>query len=120
MLWLADEDVDVAVARFLVSRGHDVRLVREVFGERSRDPENVAWCRANRAILLSCDRRFAYRIRQRALSEPRQCPVLLLADLSVRQLERVTALHDVILAEATVMGPAFWMSIAEQLYVVGR
>lgn len=115
--FLVDEDVDVAVIELLRARGHEVREVRELFGERSDDRDNMAWARATIAIYLTCDWKYAGP--RRTLST--RSAVLVLRDLHIHQLDRLTDLVDVVEREATIIGlPRFFMWIERDRYWVGR
>jgi predicted nuclease of predicted toxin-antitoxin system len=114
MLFLMDEDIDIAVAAFL-ERSHEVRHARSVFGPGSTDPDNVAYARAQGAVLLTGDRPLAAR-----LVQTRACACLHLSDLGIEQLQRVTDLLGVVEAEYRLLGDRFWMQIRRDRYIVGR
>lgn len=114
MLVLIDEDVDVAVGAVL-SEGHAVRYVTDVLGPGTPDVDVVAYARAERAVLVTGDRRLAVSLRQ---SKKAAC--LLLRDLGAQEVDRVTELLAVIEAEYAQLTDRFWMQITVEMYGVSR
>lgn len=114
MRFLIDEDVDRAVADFLAA-DHGVHHATAVFGIQTKDPNNVAWAKANHAVLVTGDRQLANSLRLK-----RTCACLHLHDLVTEELRRVTELLAVIEAEYSILGERFWMRIGSELYTVGR
>lgn len=114
MRFLIDEDVDVRVGSLLAGT-HDVDHARDVFGIQTVDVTNVAWARAQGAILVTGDGAVA-----RKLRGSRQCGCLHLRDLKTHELDRVRELRPVIEAEAALQGERFWMQIGSDTYLVGR
>lgn len=64
MLLLVDENVPRSVARFLAERGHDVRLVQELFPRGTPDPVIAAMGDHLSAIIVTWDKDFAAFIRR--------------------------------------------------------
>lgn len=114
MRFLIDEDVDVRVGSFFAD-SHEVDHARDVFGVQTVDVTNVAWARAQSAILVTGDGALA-----RKLRGSRQCGCLHLRDLKTKELDRVRELQPVIEAEAVLQGERFWMQIGPDTYLVGR
>lgn len=114
MRFLIDEDVDVRVGSFLAD-SHEVDHARNVFGVQTVDVTNVAWARAQAAILVTGDGSLA-----RKLRGSRQCACLHLRDLKTHELDRVRELQPVIEAEAALQGERLWMQIGPDVYLVGR
>jgi predicted nuclease of predicted toxin-antitoxin system len=112
--FLIDEDVDVRVGSLLAD-SHEVDHARDVFGVQTEDVTNVAWARAQSAILVTADGALAKKLRG-----SRQCGCLHLRDLRTHELDRVRELQAVVEAEAAVQGERFWMQIGIDTYLVGR
>lgn len=111
---LIDEDVDVRVGSLLAA-AHEVDYARDVFGIQTVDTTNVAWCRAQGAVLVTADNELAKKLRG-----SRKCACLHLRDLKTRELDRVRELLAVIEAEAAIQGERFWLQIGPDSYLVGR
>lgn len=114
MIFLLDEDVDVAVGVYL-SGTHDVRYARTLFGIQTKDDINVAYARAQTAVLVTGDKPLA-----RTLRQSHKAACLHLFDLGTLELARVTELLPVIEAEHRLVGGRFWMQIGSTQYVVAR
>lgn len=115
MLFLIDEDVDHSVGDLLGDR-HDVRHVNAVVGSGAKDPVVEQYVRAERAILVTADREFARRLRQR----DRRLPCLWLHGLVTEERNRVALLLEVIESEATLAGDRFWMEIKTGSFTIER
>lgn len=114
--FLIDEDLDVKIVPFFRSRGHDVIEARELFGVQTQDKENLAWCRANLAILVTGDWKF---VSPRRASH-RRAGVLCLRGLEGHQLRRVTELSEDIEREARLRGDRLFMWIGREEFNVLR
>lgn len=114
MRFLIDEDVDVRVGSLLAD-AHEVSYARDVFGIQSKDDANVAWARAQQAILVTGDIALGKRLRG-----SRACGCLLLRDLKTRELDRVRELLAVIEQEVTIQEERFWLQVGVDMFVVGR
>jgi predicted nuclease of predicted toxin-antitoxin system len=122
MRFLIDEDVDVRLAALLsspqetlFSTPHETEIGPEVLGSGAPDPLVRRYAQARGMILITGDIRNANRCGQ----EPRQ-PCLLLRGLYEREVLRTSALLDIVLAEAELMGDRFWMEIKPAEYRVRR
>lgn len=115
MLFLLDEDIDVAVGAFLSAGGHEVRYARQLFGPQTKDANNSAYARSQGAILVTGDKALARSIRQK-----RTAGCLHLHDLGTEQLDRVRTVMLVIESEAAIAGPNFWMWVKKTSYTVQR
>jgi predicted nuclease of predicted toxin-antitoxin system len=115
MDFLLDEDVDVRVGGLLADGSHEVFEAREIFGVQTKDDENVAWARSQKAILVTGDRRLATKLRG-----SRSCGCLFLRDLGSHEFDRVRELLAVIEMEVTIQQERFWMQISPEMYIVGR
>jgi predicted nuclease of predicted toxin-antitoxin system len=111
---LIDEDIDVAVGRFLAIR-HDVVLVTDVFPEETKDPTVVRYAEVDGRLLVTGDRPLANRLRQQ-----RRIPLLFLHGLYDREVDRTEELMAVIEAEARLLPDRFWMEIGSDYYKVCR
>jgi len=115
VLLLIDEDIDRSVGDLLAGT-HDVRYVLDVFGEGTKDPVVEQYMRAEHRLLVTGDKAFAGRLRQR----DRRLPCLWLHDLVTEERSRVALLLDVIEREAQLAGDRFWMEIRAGSYLVER
>lgn len=106
MIFLIDEDVDHSVGDLLRDR-HEVRHVDNVLGSGVKDPTVEQYVRAQKAVLVTADKAFAQRLRQR----DRRLPCLWLRDLVTEERNRVAVLLEVIEREAELAGNRFWMEI---------
>lgn len=115
MLFLIDEDVDHSVGA-LLGDDHEVRYVSVVLGEGTKDPVVEQYVRALGAVLVTADRVFAGRLRQR----DRRLPCLFLRDLVTEERNRVAVLREVVEREAALLVERFWMEIRTGSYIVER
>lgn len=119
MRFLIDEDVDIAVGGMLADR-HEVRYVTQELGSGTKDPAVERYADTQRLVLVTGDRSMANRLHQDHLRDGRRVECLFLKALYDRESARVAALLDVIEAEHAILGPRFWMEIAESYYRVLR
>jgi predicted nuclease of predicted toxin-antitoxin system len=115
VLFLLDEDIDVAVGAYLAAGGHEVRYARQLFGPQTKDTNNAAYARSQDAILVTGDKALASSIRQKHTAA-----CLHLLDLGTQQLDRVGMLLPIVESEAAIAGPNFWMLIKKTNYTVER
>ncbi len=115
MLFLLDEDIDVAVGAYLSAGGHDVKYALQLFGPQTKDANNAAYARSQDAILVTGDKALARSIRQKHTAA-----CLHLLDVGTEQLNRIATLLPIIESEAAIAGPNFWMLIKKTNYTVDR
>ena len=113
--FLIDEDVDHSVGNLLAAT-NAVAHVDEVLVAGAKDRVVEQYARSRGMILITGDRRFAARLRQR----DRRWSCLFLHDLYTEERNRVAQLLDVIEREAELAGDRFWMEIRSHSYTIER
>jgi len=113
--FLIDEDIDHSVGNLLAAT-HSVSHVDTVLVTGAKDPVVEQYARSRGLILVTGDRRFATRLRQR----DKRWSCLFLHDLYTDERNRVAQLLDVIQREAELAGDSFWMEIRPHSFTVER
>ena len=114
MRFLLDENVDQRVGPVLAA-GHEVRRVVNVLGSGATDAVVRRYAKAEGCILVTGDKRFAFRMRDR-----HEQPCLFLHGLLASERERVRELLAAIESEARAGGDRFWMEIRPNYFLVKR